>query len=107
MQQQTGSAPPTERSASFAGLMAALADPVSKRVPAWNDDDLEDDVATLSYERALQAHARGIAQSMQTFRAEPKPAPDADSIRIREVKYGGNRPGSGCSFPSARGRRAT
>ena len=26
--------------------------------PAWNDSDLGDDVATLSYERALRAHAR-------------------------------------------------
>jgi len=29
-----------------------------KAAPAWNDDDLADDVATLSYERALRAHAR-------------------------------------------------
>jgi hypothetical protein len=29
-----------------------------KAVPAWNDDDLADDVATLSYERALRTHAR-------------------------------------------------
>jgi hypothetical protein len=26
--------------------------------PSWNDDDLADDVATLSYESALKAHAR-------------------------------------------------
>ena len=29
-----------------------------KPAPSWNDDDLADDVATLSYERALKAHAR-------------------------------------------------
>jgi predicted DNA binding CopG/RHH family protein len=35
-------------------LLAALAAPA----PAWNDDDLADDVATLSYERALRTHTR-------------------------------------------------
>ena len=29
-----------------------------QRDPAWNDDDLADDVATLSYERALRTHNR-------------------------------------------------
>jgi hypothetical protein len=37
---------------SFAGLLATLTE------PGWNDDALEDDVATLSYERALRTHAR-------------------------------------------------
>lgn len=82
MQQQTGSAP-APKASSFAGLMAALADPASKRIPAWNDDDLEDDVTTLSYERALQAHAR--YRPVDAGVAEPKPTPDAGSIRIREV----------------------
>ena len=50
--QQT--ATPSPDSPSFAGVLAALAAPA----PAWNDDDLADDVATLSYERALRAHAR-------------------------------------------------
>jgi hypothetical protein len=43
------------------GLLAALAAPASAAAdcpPAWNDDDLADDVATLSYERALRTHAR-------------------------------------------------
>jgi hypothetical protein len=43
------------------GLLAALAAPASAaadRPPAWNDDGLADDVATLSYERALRTHAR-------------------------------------------------
>ena len=54
--QQTATAPPSSGSASFAGLIAAFAAPAQK--PAWNDDDLADDVATLSYERALRAHSR-------------------------------------------------
>ena len=57
-------------SPSFAGLLAALAAPAQRptasgdgSLPAgwksgWSDDGLEDDVATLSYERALRAHAR-------------------------------------------------
>ena len=55
MQQQattsTSSAPP-----SFAGLLASLTAPTPRT--AWNNDDLADDVATLSYEHALRAHAR-------------------------------------------------
>ncbi len=44
---------------SFASLLAALASPVSvEREPIGNHDGLEDDVATLSYESALRAHAR-------------------------------------------------
>ncbi|HXR39338.1 MAG TPA: hypothetical protein VN776_09605 [Terracidiphilus sp.] len=57
MQQPSPSAP-SAASATFAGLLASLATPAPTRKPAWNDDDLEDDVATLSYDRALRAHAR-------------------------------------------------
>lgn len=42
---------------NFAGVLAALAAPARKPAPAW-DDDLADDVITLSYERALSTHAR-------------------------------------------------
>jgi hypothetical protein len=42
----------------FAGLLATLTAPGQKSGSAWNDDDLADDVATLSYERALRTHAR-------------------------------------------------
>jgi len=48
-------------SPSFAGLLAALASRPSAqpvRSGAWNDSALADDVATLSYERALRTHAR-------------------------------------------------
>jgi hypothetical protein len=63
---------PSPASPSFAGLLAALTEPAqpvaipaneslsSKQKPAssWSDDDLADDVAILSYESALKAHAR-------------------------------------------------
>jgi predicted DNA binding CopG/RHH family protein len=67
LMQQPNSTAPSPTSASFAGLLAALATPVPdesasssgrRSAAAWNDDDLADDVATLSYERALQNHAR-------------------------------------------------
>jgi hypothetical protein len=71
MQQPTASSP-SPTSPSFAGLLAALASPAQttgdfsgkpssirrKSTSAWNDDDLADDVATLSYESALKVHAR-------------------------------------------------
>jgi hypothetical protein len=61
---------PSPASQSFAGLLASFTTPGEKkppvrdlgRVPLRNQphdlDGLEDDVATLSYERALRAHAR-------------------------------------------------
>jgi hypothetical protein len=51
-------APPPINSSSFAGLLAALTSPAANSSSKWNDDDVGDDVATLSYERALRAHAR-------------------------------------------------
>ena len=40
-------------------MMAALAEPAQSTEPStWNNDDLADDVAILSYENALKAHAR-------------------------------------------------
>jgi predicted DNA binding CopG/RHH family protein len=39
-------------------MLAALATPAQRRTAVWNDDDLADDVATLSYESALRAHTR-------------------------------------------------
>jgi predicted DNA binding CopG/RHH family protein len=68
MQQPTASAP-AATSPSFAALLATLAAPAQspgdrplpeeqRPASAWSDDDLADDVATLSYESALKAHAR-------------------------------------------------
>lgn len=58
-------------SPSFAGLLAAITSARSRasgeanavppspvKRPIWREDELEDDVATLSYERALQKNAR-------------------------------------------------
>lgn len=59
--ENSSQAAPSTGSQSFAGLLAALATPAksaSDGTQAWSDGDLEDDVVTLSYERALRAHAR-------------------------------------------------
>jgi hypothetical protein len=70
-------------SPSFAGLLAALAAPAQKRQPVWNDDDLEEDVATLSYERALRTHSRQRAPE-PTDRSLAQPA-DTEPLRIFEA----------------------
>lgn len=90
---------PSPKESSFAGLMAALAAPQSKRVPAWDNDELEDDVATLSYERALRAHAR--YRPVDAIVAEPKQAADAGSIRICEVNPEEVRPSWDVVLPEA------
>ena len=53
---QTAANVPSSTPPSFAGLLASLTAPTPRT--AWNNDDLADDVATLSYEHALRAHAR-------------------------------------------------
>lgn len=64
-------------SPTFAGLLAALASPAKRPAPAWSDDGLEDDVATLSYEHALRAHSRyrpaAPADESLTQAADPWP----------------------------------
>ena len=67
MQQPTATAT-SPASTSFAGMLAALAAPGQRPEPSqpvewkdsagWGDDGLEDDIATLSYERPPKAHAR-------------------------------------------------
>ena len=62
--QQLAESAPSPNASTFAGLLAALAAPAAAKPatpwPAneWPDDSLADDVATLSYEHALKAHAR-------------------------------------------------
>ncbi len=56
--EQPAQTAPSATASTFAGMLASLAAPAPKHAPAWNDDDLADDVATLSYERALRTHSR-------------------------------------------------
>jgi predicted DNA binding CopG/RHH family protein len=81
MQQLAATLPPPD-SASFAGLLASFAAPAQKRTPLQGLDDLEDDVATLSYERALRVHARYRTPALP----DPSvPSPASENLRIFEV----------------------
>jgi hypothetical protein len=78
---QPDSSPPS----SFAGFLAALARPdraasdgVSAQRATWSDELLAEDVATLSYEQALRAHARYHADDMAADSVEAVPAHSAD-----------------------------
>jgi hypothetical protein len=96
MQQPTATSP-SPASPSFAGLLAALATPALKPedsgdgyspqgrrpAPTWNDDDLADDIATLSYERALRAHARYRSAS-STDQSLTQPPADPGPIALRK-----------------------
>jgi hypothetical protein len=59
---QPAQSQPSPSSSSFAGLLASFASPRqpedSAPPPSWTDSDLGEDVATISYESALRAHAR-------------------------------------------------
>lgn len=54
----TKSPAPAPSAAGFAHLLAALATPAARPDQEWNDETLAEDVASLSYERALRSHAR-------------------------------------------------
>jgi hypothetical protein len=83
---------PSANPQSFAGLLASFAAPGQKKPPARelgrDLDGLEDDVATLSYERALRAHARyhapeaalepAVRVPMESFEAPASAAPEAE-----------------------------
>lgn len=75
-QAETAASAPT--TTNFASLLAALASPAPKPASAWSDDELADDVATLSYERALRTHARyKPPQPDEWLRPPAALAPDA------------------------------
>jgi hypothetical protein len=56
--QESSAAPASSSPSSFASMLASLASSAQKPLPAWNDDALAEDVATLSYEQALRTHSR-------------------------------------------------
>jgi hypothetical protein len=62
-------APVESSTNSFAGLLASLAEPQKAPAPRW-DDDLADDIATISYEQAVRSATR-----YQPLSFEPQPAP--------------------------------
>ncbi|MGC9159434.1 MAG: plasmid mobilization protein, partial [Terracidiphilus sp.] len=119
--QQSTATPISSNSADFAGLLAALAAPAlnpesssersqpagRKPAPAWNDDDLDDDVLSLSYERALRTHARyrppsgddlPAAESSDSPLSRPKKSPQnapAISTHTADLPAAGQDSGAG------------
>jgi hypothetical protein len=86
MQQPIPADASSSSAAGFAGLLSALIAPTQTRVSKtdgdWNNDDLADDFATLSYERAMRSHARyraadEFADQVQPEAPKPEPAPSA------------------------------
>ncbi len=94
--QQPAQSQPSPTSQSFAGLLATLASPAREEAepaPEWSGGDLGEDVVTLSYERALHAHARyrpvdsshwPITQPRQTGVGETEEAPALPPALIDE-----------------------
>jgi len=87
---QTAEAPAsTQPSRSFAGILAALASPAQQpasALPGWIDDGLADDVAVLSYEHALRAHARykPVASAAANGPAQMSAVPAGSSAAIED-----------------------
>ena len=75
----------------FAGLLAALAAAKLTELPRWNDEELPQDVSTLSYERALRKHARYKSQDVA----------DIGTVKPTEIPTGRTRVGVQ-SVPDAR-----
>jgi len=83
--QQPAPSQPSPPLSSFAGLLATLASPppsppvdADADAPPWNSSDLGEDVATLSYERALHAHARYRPANRDSDRGEGSPTQAGD-----------------------------
>jgi len=95
---------PSPASTSFAGILATLTSPAQtskasadgsfpprrKPAPSWNDDDLAEDVATLSYESALKAHAR-YRPSQVSDRSLTQPA-DSEPFCYEEASSAASAP---------------
>jgi hypothetical protein len=75
---------PSSPASNFAGFLAALTAPAQKPALAWNEDDLEDDIATINYEQALRAKACGCPTDTEdralTQTAGSAPVSDAETI---------------------------
>jgi len=73
--QQPAQTQPTSTPQSFAGLLATLASPSREepdRDSVFDSSGLGEDVATLSYERALRAHARYKPEKRDDWKATPE-----------------------------------
>jgi Mobilization protein NikA len=72
---------PSAAASTFAGLLAAFARSDDKPLPPWNDDGLAEDVATISYERALRAHARYRPRELDDRSLTQAPGPKTAPVK--------------------------
>jgi predicted DNA binding CopG/RHH family protein len=88
--QQPGSAPPSPNLAGFASLLSSLMAPSSapKAQPAWNDEELAEDVATLSYESALRSHSRYSSKGEEEASLDAADDPIARQLKAAFAKSG-------------------
>jgi hypothetical protein len=101
---------PSPAAPSFSSFLAGLAAPRQQPARSW-DDALEDDVATLSYERALRAQARYRSADSEAWLppqapASSSPGSEADSSSAAAATVppagAGHSPGDFCTgSPSA------
>jgi hypothetical protein len=88
--QQSGSASTPPNLAGFASLLSSLMAPSSaaKTVPAWNDEELAEDVATLSYESALRSHSRYSSKGEEEASLDAADDPIARQLKAAFAKSG-------------------
>jgi hypothetical protein len=102
MQEETRN-PSAHAAPDFAGLLAALAAVKPAAPPAWNDEELPQDVATLSYERALRKHARyksGDSQDISTARLESRRSSvDAQDVANSPLRKNESARGAAAAVP--------
>jgi predicted DNA binding CopG/RHH family protein len=100
MQQTVSAEAPSPTAAGFASLLSALIAPTPKTAPksdaGWIDDDLADDFATLSYERAMRSHARYSASEFDDRSLTQAPGlespPLHEELRDEESSFAQTRP---------------
>src|SRR5947209_212097 len=74
---------PSSSTSSFAGVLASLAAPPQTDASPWDESELAEDIATLSYEQALRTHGRYHPSEAHTgcgAAAEPAAASHAPSF---------------------------
>jgi hypothetical protein len=92
--QQPTHVQPSSNSSSFAGLLATLTSPrtgSADETPMWNDGELGEDVATLSYESALRTHARyhpAIHDNWRSTRGSESGADEAPVAKAARERTG-------------------
>lgn len=71
------------KNANFASLLAGFASP--SRAAEWSADGLEDDIATISYEKALRKHARTRPSEPMPGESTPATQPEARAAAPRSA----------------------